>query len=194
IASLHGLANLLEVAAPRLPGGRVAPLLRLLGGSRALAGTLVAEGAGWPALLDEVLDVRARDAATHRAVLAATAPVAVPRAALQSVVRRYRRREFVRIGGRDLLGLGNVEDTVRELSALAEGAIAFAVERTRERVAKEWGEPLADGRAVAFVGLGMGKLGGAELNYSSDVDLVWVYERDGELGGGRTFGQFFSRL
>src|SRR5437867_9589994 len=40
----------------------------------------------------------------------------------------------------------------------------------------------------------MGKLGGEELNYSSDVDLIYVYERDGEQAGGRTLGQFFSRL
>jgi glutamate-ammonia-ligase adenylyltransferase len=194
VAALHWLVRLLEAAPSSVEPGRVGPLLRLLGGSPALAGTLVAEGAGWPALVEEVLDIRARDAAAHRAALAARVPHAVPRAALQSALRRYRRREFLRIGGRDLLGLAAVDETVRELSALAEGVIAFAVARTRERLAGEWGEPTVDGQPVAFVGLGMGKLGGGELNYSSDVDLVWVYERDGDLGGGRTFAQFFSRL
>src|SRR5262249_35999419 len=47
---------------------------------------------------------------------------------------------------------------------------------------------------VAFVVLGMGKLGGLELNYSSDVDLIYVYERDGELADGRTVREFFVRV
>src|SRR5439155_4039 len=65
-----------------------------------------------------------------------------------------------------------------------------------DRLAAEWGEALVpgEGRRGAFVVLGMGKLGGEELNYSSDVDLVYVYERDGEQAAGRTLGQFFSRL
>src|SRR4029453_8422983 len=54
--------------------------------------------------------------------------------------------------------------------------------------------PDAGGRPVAFCVLGMGKLGGEELNYSSDVDLVYVYERDGTHSTGRTLGEFFSRL
>src|SRR5213076_1290735 len=117
-------------------------------------------------------------------------------AALQAVLRRHRRRELVRIGGRDLLGLAGVEDTVRELTALAEGVIEAAVASVRARLAAEWGEALVpgEGRPAAFVVLGMGKLGGEELNYSSDVDLVYVYECDGEQAAGRTLGQFFSRL
>src|SRR5207244_942223 len=108
---------------------------------------------------------------------------------LLHALRHHRRREFVRIGGRDLLALGTVDDTVRELSALAEGAIDAAVRCVRARLAAEGGDPPA-----GFVVLGMGELGGEELNYSSDVDLVYAYERDGELRGGRTFAQFFARL
>jgi glutamate-ammonia-ligase adenylyltransferase len=64
----------------------------------------------------------------------------------------------------------------------------------RARLAEEWGEPLVDGRPARFVVLGMGKLGGEELNYSSDVDLVYVYEKDGDYARGRTFREFFSRV
>src|SRR5439155_466963 len=118
------------------------------------------------------------------------------RACGQAALRRHRRRELVCIGGRDLLGLASVEDTVRELSTLAEGVLDAAVASVRARLAAEWGEALVpgEGRRAAFVVLGMGKLGGEELNYSSDVDLVYVYERDGEQAAGRTLGQFFSRL
>src|SRR5439155_308863 len=131
-----------------------------------------------------------------RALAAAGASGPLSRADLQAALRRHRRRELVRIGGRDLLGLASVEDTVRELSALAEGVLDAAVASVRARLAAEWGEALVpgEGRPAAFVVLGMGKLGGEELNYSSDVDLVYVYERDGEQAAGRTLGQFFSRL
>ncbi len=196
-AALDQLARLLPAAeAPPAPG-RVASLLRLLGGSPALAGALVAEGAAWPALVAAVHEVPARGPDAQRAALAAAgASGPLSRADLQAALRRHRRRELVRIGGRDLLGLASVEDTVRELSALAEGVLDAAVASVRARLAAEWGEALVpgEGRPAAFVVLGMGKLGGEELNYSSDVDLVYVYERDGEQATGRTLGQFFSRL
>ncbi len=195
--ALDQLARLLPAAeAPPAPG-RVASLLRLLGGSPALAGALVAEGAAWPALVSAVHEVPARGPDAQRAALAAAgASGPLSRADLQAALRRHRRRELVRIGGRDLLGLASVEDTVRELSALAEGVLDAAVASVRARLAAEWGEALVpgEGRRAAFVVLGMGKLGGEELNYSSDVDLVYVYERDGEQAAGRTLGQFFSRL
>ncbi|HYV56770.1 MAG TPA: bifunctional [glutamate--ammonia ligase]-adenylyl-L-tyrosine phosphorylase/[glutamate--ammonia-ligase] adenylyltransferase, partial [Candidatus Nitrosopolaris sp.] len=102
------------------------------------------------------------------------------------------------IGGRDLLQLATVDETMREITALAEGVIGAAVDGVRAGLAAEWGEALVAGpegsRPAGFVVLGMGKLGGEELNYSSDVDLVYVYERDGSHPGGRTLAQFFSRL
>ena len=145
-AALDQLARLLPAAeAPPAPG-RVAPLLRLLGGSPALAGALVAEGAAWPALVAAVHEVPARGPDAQRAALA-TAGAAGPlsRADLQAALRRHRRRELVRIGGRDLLGLASVEDTVRELSALAEGVLDAAVASVRARLAAEWGEALVPG-------------------------------------------------
>jgi len=197
VAALHALARLLEAAQVPPEAGRVAPLLRLLGGSPALATTLAAEGAGWPALLAEALSVPARAAPAHRTLIAA-ALAASPGLPLEVVLRRHRRREFVRIGGRDLLQVATVDETMREITALAEGVIEAAVDGVRARLAAEWGEVLVAGpqgsRPAGFVVFGMGKLGGEELNYSSDVDLVYVYERDGSHPGGRTLAQFFSRL
>jgi len=189
-AALHGLARLLDAHdAPPL-AGEVAPLLGLLGGSPAITAALVAEGAGWPALLARVLTDGGRDVAAHLAALrAAGVDGPLSRADLQRGLRLHRRRELVRIGGRDLLGLATVDDTVRELSALADGVTAVATACARARVAAEWGGD-APG---AFVVLGMGKLGGGELNYSSDIDLVYVYERDGEHAG-RTVREFFARV
>src|SRR5205823_8130133 len=194
-AALHQLARLLPAAeAPPAPG-RVAPLLRLLGGSAALAGSLVAEGAAWPALVAAVLEVPARGPDVQRAALAAAGGSGLlSRAELQAALRRHRRRELVRIGGRDLLGLASVDDTVREITALAEGLLETAAACARARLAAEWGEDWDGERPGRFVVLGMGKLGGGELNYSSDVDLVYVYERDGADAHGRTNREFFARL
>jgi len=184
--AVTGLARLVELA-PAAVAGRVADLLVVLGGSAALAAALAAEGAGWPALL-ATLDDAGRTVAEHRARLAgATGPLA--RGELQALLRRYRRREVVRIGGRDLVGRAGVDETVRELSTLAEAVIAAAVDATVARLARE----LAPAPPGGFVVLGMGKLGGGELNYSSDVDLVYVYEHDADAGG-RTSREWFARL
>ncbi len=197
-AALHALARLLETGEVGPRAGLVAPLLRLLGGSPALAGSLIGEGAQWPELLASVLRVAGRDVPAHRAALAAAGVAGpLPRAALQAGLRRHRRRELVRIGGRDLLGLADVEATVREITALAEGVIETAVACVRARLVEECGEAWAPGeprRPASFCVVGMGKLGGEELNYSSDVDLIYVYECDGEQAAGRTLGQLFSRL
>jgi glutamate-ammonia-ligase adenylyltransferase len=189
-AALDRLVRLLAAGdRPPRPGG-VAPLLQLLGGSAALSAALAAEGPAWPDVLADALASGPRDVAAHAATLAAAgAGGPLARADVQRVLRRHRRHELLRIGGRDLLGLATVDETVRELSALAEAAIDAAVRATRARLEAEWGAVDA-----GFVVLGMGKLGGGELNYSSDVDLVYVYERDGELPGGRTLAQLFCRL
>ena len=177
--ALHALERLLAFDTPDLAPLEVAALLRVLGGSPALAQSLIGEGQAWGAAMRDALGEAARDAATHAAALAALGVGgAMSRDELQSCLRRYRRREYVRIGSRDLLEIATVDDTVRELSVLAEAVITGALDATRARVAAEWGgDP-----PVAFVVMGMGKLGGGELNYSSDVDLVYVYERDGQQG------------
>lgn len=102
------------------------------------------------------------------------------------VLRRVRRREMLRIGVRDLLRLATVEETVGSLSDLASVLIHAAYEIVDKDLKVQHGTPmhqLADGTWVEteFVVIGMGKLGAHELNYSSDVDLIYVYaSADGE--------------
>ncbi len=96
-------------------------------------------------------------------------------------VRRFKRREMLRIGLRDLLRVADVTETVSSLSNLAAILIQTVYEIVYEDLCAQHGIPLhrdRKGRWVetGFVVMGMGKLGGGELNYSSDVDLVYLYE------------------
>jgi glutamate-ammonia-ligase adenylyltransferase len=189
VAALHGLEALLGAADP--PVERLDVLLRVLGGSPSLATTLAVEGAGWPALLECMLAQPTRSVTEHVDALERAGAVGpLPRGALQAILRRHRRREILRIGGRDIGGLATVDDTVRELSALAEGLIEVATRCVRARVAADWGGDTT----VPFVVLGMGKLGGEELNYSSDVDLVYVYGEEADHPSGRSVRLFFAKV
>ncbi|GAB4262495.1 MAG: bifunctional [glutamate--ammonia ligase]-adenylyl-L-tyrosine phosphorylase/[glutamate--ammonia-ligase] adenylyltransferase [Deferrisomatales bacterium] len=115
-------------------------------------------------------------------------------------LRQVRRREMVRIVVREAAGRTPVEETAREVSALAEAAVeralAWAMGRLEERYGALAGE---DGRPNRPCVLGMGKLGGGELNLSSDVDVIFLYRtgkgRSEGGGGGRLDARsYFSRL
>jgi glutamate-ammonia-ligase adenylyltransferase len=97
------------------------------------------------------------------------------------VLRRFHRREMLRLGARDLFRVATVQDTFRALSQLAEIVIHAAYQLVNEDLQRQHGRPhhmnsKGEEQKTGFVVLGMGKLGGGELNYSSDVDLVYVYE------------------
>jgi glutamate-ammonia-ligase adenylyltransferase len=83
-----------------------------------------------------------------------------------AALRRWKRRELARVAARDLLGLADLAEVGRELAALAEAALDVATEVV---------EP-----GTRFAVIGMGKLGGGELNYASDVDVLFVHEGDGD--------------
>ena len=118
--------------------------------------------------------------------------------ALNSALRRFRRREMVRIAWRDLAGWAGVQETLRELSDHADACIDGALAWHRARLEERYGTPQdAGGEPVGFYVLGMGKLGGRELNYSSDIDLIFGFTEPGETDGERKAldnQQFFTRL
>jgi glutamate-ammonia-ligase adenylyltransferase len=112
-------------------------------------------------------------------------------------LRRLRRRELVRIAWRDLTGAATLESTLAETSALADGAIAAALAFATRALAPRYGTPRsATGEAQELVVIGMGKLGGGELNFSSDVDLVFLFPEVGESDGPRPVSneEYFTRL
>ncbi|MCC7312446.1 MAG: bifunctional [glutamate--ammonia ligase]-adenylyl-L-tyrosine phosphorylase/[glutamate--ammonia-ligase] adenylyltransferase, partial [Sulfuritalea sp.] len=116
---------------------------------------------------------------------------------LKSVLRRLKQRAYARIATRDLAGLAPLGEVVECMTLIAELAVDRAVEVIGKGLAERYGTPRgADGRAQELIVLGMGKLGGRELNVSSDIDLIFVYPEDGETDGGKSISNFeyFTRL
>lgn len=117
---------------------------------------------------------------------------------LMETLRRFRRRHMVRIAWRDIAGWADLDETLHELSALGDACIEFAYRRLYGLLAARYGTPRGEpsGDAQPLVILGMGKLGGRELNYSSDIDLVFLYPEDGQTDGNRPIdnAEFFLRL
>ncbi len=130
--------------------------------------------------------------------LARRAPAAAGvEADLLEALRRWRRREMVRIAWRALAGWACAEETLTESSDFADAAIAVAVAYARQQLVARFGEPRsADGTPQPLVVVAMGKLGGRELNFSSDVDLVLLFPEHGETDGARAIAneEFFTRL
>jgi glutamate-ammonia-ligase adenylyltransferase len=108
--------------------------------------------------------------------LRALIPVETPAEECDSLLRTYKARQFLRLGSRDLLGLASLEEVTAELSDLAAAALQIAYEFCSYQLQQDYGKPLEeDGRPAEFCVLGMGKLGGRELNFSSDIDLIYCY-------------------
>lgn len=118
-------------------------------------------------------------------------------AAAMAALRRYKRRETLRIAYGDLIRAHRLEVVTEQISYLADAEIEAAVRFARRRLEERRGRPLrANGQPAGFVVLGLGKLGGSELNYSSDIDLVFLYECDGRTDGPHptSNAEFFDRL
>lgn len=103
-------------------------------------------------------------------------------------LRVFRKWEMLRIGLRDLMGEADLPDVVKELSNLASFCMQNAYLRLNDELRRTHGRPctsdLEGATAYAeFAVIAMGKLGGNELNFSSDVDLMYVYTADGETEG-----------
>ncbi|MGD9226213.1 MAG: bifunctional [glutamate--ammonia ligase]-adenylyl-L-tyrosine phosphorylase/[glutamate--ammonia-ligase] adenylyltransferase, partial [Desulfobacterales bacterium] len=118
--------------------------------------------------------------------------------ALTRSLRTYRCREMTRIAFRDLAGWNNLSETVTDLSGLADACLEHATAILYGWLAQKLGTPAAeDGTPQQLVILGLGKLGARELNFSSDVDLIFTYPKAGQTrGAAQAFNNddFFARL
>lgn len=117
---------------------------------------------------------------------------------LMEALRRFRRRHMLRIAWRDLAGWADLDETLADLSALADACIRFAYHKMFDALAARYGAPRGaqSGELQPLMILAMGKLGGGELNFSSDIDLILLYPEEGETEGARSIdnAEFFLRL
>ncbi|SEA76923.1 glutamate-ammonia-ligase adenylyltransferase [Desulfuromusa kysingii] len=110
---------------------------------------------------------------------------------LQAGLRCYKATQILRIGSRDLCGLAPLTEVMAELSGLAAACLQRAYEVCGLQLQQEYGQPWEEDegekvRIASMTILGMGKLGGHELNFSSDIDLIYCYSSTaGETTGGR---------
>jgi len=180
-------------------------LLTILGASPFLTGILCRDPATFRQLFGENELNRPKDEDTMLAELRRKVPANAPFPALQQALRRYKHQEFSRIGGRDLCGLADLAEVTGELSALAAACLQVACEVCGLLLKTDFGTPLIEseddqsrlnGTEAEFTVLGMGKFGGRELNFSSDIDLIYFYtsERGQTTGVEDPLGKRINRI
>jgi len=106
-----------------------------------------------------------------------------------SALRFWKGREMTRIAVRELANVASLEETTGELSQVAEICIRNVFEHWNTELRQQYGSPNAE-----FAILALGKLGGGELNHSSDVDLLFLYSQEGQLTAHVSYHEFFNRL
>ncbi|MBT6785835.1 MAG: bifunctional [glutamate--ammonia ligase]-adenylyl-L-tyrosine phosphorylase/[glutamate--ammonia-ligase] adenylyltransferase, partial [Acidiferrobacteraceae bacterium] len=180
------------VTAPE-PGWTSLP--KVLAGSDFIARTLASQ----PQLLTQLTSpgtiARSRQPGELRRQIEA---ISGDREYVASTLRQLRQQEIVRIGWRDLAGLAPLSEVLRTLSELADAAIDCALTCAHNEVRERYGEPIGaqSGEPVQLTILALGKLGGQELNLSSDVDLVFVYRESGQTDGPKSISnhEFFIKV
>jgi glutamate-ammonia-ligase adenylyltransferase len=162
---------------------------------------------------DFLLDALCRDEGLFAVLLGRAAarfagePIALPslpapeqpavEAHFMAALRRWRRAEFARIAWRDLAGWASLAETLADLSRAAELALRLAHDFALRGLSERYGQPRSAALAAQqLIVVAMGKLGGGELNFSSDIDLVLLYPEGGETDGARPISneEYFTRL
>ena len=112
-------------------------------------------------------------------------------------LREFRNQEMARITFLDVLNKQHIEASLAQVSALADALITSAYHWIYQHLAHRYGTPKSNSQDMHMYILGMGKLGGRELNFSSDIDLIFAYPEKGETSGGKKaleHQQFFTKL
>jgi len=171
----------------KIPAALLSALFRVLGSSAYLSEVLINQGKNWPDIFLRQVGNSQKTVDQHLRELKPVFAESNSLDEFSAALRKHKQREYLRIGARDLFPSVTMEETVRELTAFAEASLQAAYQYCRNEVEKDYGPLLLpDGKSPnRFVILGMGKLGGGELNFSSDIDVTFLYEDDeGESSGG----------
>ncbi|MDP6036941.1 MAG: glutamate-ammonia-ligase adenylyltransferase, partial [Candidatus Latescibacteria bacterium] len=176
-------------------------LLRVLGGSPFMADILVRDPESFYWLTDR--PERIAESSDYESLLTefdqATQAVE-SRDHKLNAIRRTARRELLRIGVGDLAGDRAIQYVAADLSVLADVCLQILIDILMPDLEARYGMPQdANGQSVGFAVIGLGKLGGMELNFSSDIDLMFVYGAEGNTDGGVDGNvvsnqEFFTRL
>ncbi|MCH2177263.1 MAG: bifunctional [glutamate--ammonia ligase]-adenylyl-L-tyrosine phosphorylase/[glutamate--ammonia-ligase] adenylyltransferase [Mariniblastus sp.] len=111
------------------------------------------------------------------------------------ILRRFKHRETLRIAFGDIIVQQKIRQVTEQISWVAEAISEAALQYCVRCLDQKYGRPLnRKGDRCRYVIIAMGKLGGTELNYSSDIDLVMVYEEDGVTENNQDNGKYFERL
>ncbi|NDE34994.1 MAG: bifunctional [glutamate--ammonia ligase]-adenylyl-L-tyrosine phosphorylase/[glutamate--ammonia-ligase] adenylyltransferase, partial [Gammaproteobacteria bacterium] len=132
-----------------------------------------------------------------RALLSSALEGATDETSLMAALRSFRNQEMVRIAWRDIMNGASLEETLSDLTNLAEEIVSQTLEQLFAFAVERFGTPLNErGEPQNLIVLGMGKLGAFELNFSSDIDLIFAFRRNGSLDDRKqtSYGEFYTRL
>jgi glutamate-ammonia-ligase adenylyltransferase len=104
-------------------------------------------------------------------------------------LRRWKSAEMLRIAYREIVGLASFAETTRDITSVAECCVAEVYKTCLNYLAEKWGKP-----ETGFGILAMGKFGGTELNYSSDIDVIFFYGQDGHINPRFSYHEFYTRV
>jgi [glutamine synthetase] adenylyltransferase / [glutamine synthetase]-adenylyl-L-tyrosine phosphorylase len=185
VSLVAGRAEILELSSRR---ALVAQLMNICGSSPFLTNIICKDPCYFRRLFLERDIMRRRSEAEMLATLRSSIPAEPGYHEVFPLLRRFKYAEMLRIAARDLNGLAPLEEVTAELASLASATLQIAYEAARRELVREHGAPLQespDGPVEADLTIiGMGKLGGRELNFSSDIDLIYFYSSDkGETAG-----------
>jgi glutamate-ammonia-ligase adenylyltransferase len=152
-----------------------------------------------PAIVESLATglAEARQAGDWQPLLEAALAPTADAADFRRRLRRLRQTEMCRIAWRDLAGLSALDETLEALSGFAEACVRAALAQSERELEPRFGRPRGqDGEPQELTVLAMGKLGGRELNFSSDIDLVFLHPGPGRTDGSRSLDSedYFRRL
>ena len=175
----------------RWPASQSGVLARLLACSDYAAGAILRQ---WPWFRDAIEAGRFEQAPEAGFEL----PAGIhDEASARRSLRRYRHRQLLHILWREFEPRASLRETLTSLSVLADELLIAARSEAEASLAERFGVPVDDsGRPIQLLILAMGKLGGYELNFSSDIDIVFLYPEEGETNGPRALSaqEYFTRL
>jgi glutamate-ammonia-ligase adenylyltransferase len=148
-----------------------------------------------PGLFDELVDALRTEQSKSAADMSGELARITSGGDISDTLRAYRAGELLRIGVRDLLHSASLEQTQFELSDLAECILRVQVQHSIKELTAARGEVLNPaGKPVAYAVLALGKFGGREMNYGSDLDVIYFYGEDGQTAAGLPAVTYFAEL